>query len=146
RRAAAEKAEHEAPPAPGKTAQGLVEHIGADRVVDDIDAAVVGQRLDLVAQPLAVVDRVISALFEAGGALLVGAGGGDDSRAEQFGDLDRRDADAAGGAVDHDPIGLLHAAALQQRVIGGVISAAEYGGCFEAHAGRHRVAILGPRI
>src|SRR5207248_7535393 len=146
RRPAAKKAEHEDAPAPGKTAQRLVEHIGADRVVDDIDAAIARQLLDPVAQPLAVVDRIIGALFEAGGALLVGAGGGDNGRAEQFGDLDRRDADAAGGAVDHDPIARLHAAALQQRVIGGVISAAEHGGCFETHAGGDRVAIVGSGI
>jgi len=40
-------------------------HVGADRVVDDVDAAVARQLLDPVAQPLAVVDRVVGAFFQA---------------------------------------------------------------------------------
>ena len=48
--------------------------------------------------------------------------------------------------MDHDPIAGLHAAALQQSVIGGVIGAAEHRRRFEAHAGGDRVAILGARI
>src|SRR5215813_1318539 len=73
RGAAAEKAEHKDAAAPRKTAQTLVEHVGADWVVDDIDAAVVGQRLDPLAQPFAVVDRVIGAFFETGLPLLPSA-------------------------------------------------------------------------
>ena len=126
----------------------LVKHAGADRVVDDIDAvARTGQLLDLVAEPAAVVDREIGALLEAGGALLVGAGGRDDGRAEQFRDLDGGDADAAGGAVDQHPIARLQqSAALQQRVVGGVMRAAEHGGLLDAHPVRHGVAIIGAGI
>src|SRR5262249_37397293 len=113
RGAAAEKAEHKDAAAPRKTAQALVEHISADRVIDDVDAAVVSQRLHLVSQPFAIVNRVVGPFFEADLALFVGAGGRDDGRTEQFGDLDRGDPDAAGGAVDHHPIAGLHAAALQ---------------------------------
>src|SRR5207249_4756994 len=70
RRTAAEKPEHQDPAAPGEATQRLVEYIGADRVVNDVDAAVARQLLDLVAQPFAVVDRVIGALFATGGAVL----------------------------------------------------------------------------
>ena len=128
-------------------AQGLVEHAGADRVVDDIDAvARSGQLLDLVAKPAAIVDREIGPLLETGGALFVGAGGRDHGRAEQFRHLDRGDADAAGGAVDQHPVARLQPAALQQRVIGGVMRAAEHGGLLDAHAVGHGVAILGAGI
>ena len=128
-------------------AQGLVEHAGADRVVDDIDAvARAGQLLNPVAEPAAIVDREIGPLLETGGALLVGAGGRDHGRAEQFRHLDRGDADAAGGAVDQHPVAGLQSAALQQRVIGGVMRAAEHGGFLDAHAVGHGVAILGAGI
>src|SRR4029077_3745928 len=113
RRAAAEEAEHQDAAAPGEAAQRLVEHVGADRVVDDVDPAVACQLLDPVAQPFAVIDCVIGAFFQANGTFFFGAGGGDDGGSEQFGDLDCGNTDAAGGAVDHDPIAGLHAAPLQ---------------------------------
>ena len=139
RGAAAEKAQHKDAAAPAQAPQRLVGHAGADRVIDDIDAvARTGQFLDLVAEPAAIVDREIGALLQTGGAFFLGAGGRDHGRAEQFRHLDRGDADAAGGAVDQHPVARLHPAALQQRVIGRVMRAAEHGGLLEAHARRAR--------
>src|SRR6266496_869510 len=54
RRPSAEEPEYQDAPAPPQRAQRLIEHIGADRVVDDVDpVARTGQLLDPVAQALA---------------------------------------------------------------------------------------------
>ena len=83
---------------------------------------------------------MVGAFLEAGGALFLGAGGGDDAGAVEFGDLEGGHADAAGGAVDQHPVAFLHAAFLQQRVVGGVVGAAEHRGLGEREAGGNQVA------
>ncbi len=63
-------------------------------------------------------------------ALLLGAGSGEDFRAQMFRELDRGDAHAAGAAVDEHPLTLAQARELMQRIVGGE----ERGG----HRGRGR--------
>ncbi len=56
---------------------------------------------------------MVGALGEADRAFFVGAGGGDDLGAIKLGDLDRRQADPAGGAMDQHPVDRFEPAALQ---------------------------------
>src|SRR5262249_57058948 len=91
-------------PTPGEAAQRFLEGRTVDRVVNDVDAVASGQLHDLVAKAARVIDRLVGTLSEANGSLLLGARGRDDLGAKQFGELDRRDADAAGGTMDQHPL------------------------------------------
>ena len=146
RRRAAEKPEDQDAPAPSEAAQRLFKCRAVDRVVNDVDAAAAGQLHDLVAEAGLIVDRVIRALFEADRAFLLGAGASDDIGTVELGDLDSGKADAAGGAMDQDPLACLEPAALQQRMKGRVIDVAENCRVLQAHRGGDQVAILGLRI
>src|SRR5579872_5550794 len=136
---AAEKTQHQNAPAEGKTAQRLVEYGRADRVVADIDTVMrAGDLLDPVAKSLSVVDRKVGPFLKANLAFLARRSGRDDLGTKELGDLDRGDADAAGGAVDQHPVAGLHAAALDKRVVGGVMRAAKHRRFLDAHPGRNR--------
>src|SRR5205085_12595283 len=90
------EADDQEPAAPGERAERGLAVRPADRVVDHVDAAPLGERLDPLAQILdGIVDRRICAVLAAHGELLLARGAGDDARAERFCDLDRRQADAA---------------------------------------------------
>ena len=90
----------------------------ADRVVDHVDAAAIGERLDALAQILGgVVDGVVGAVAAAHGELVVARCAGDDARAERLADLDRRQADAARGAEHQQRLARLERAAVAQRVV-----------------------------
>ena len=89
---------------------------------------------------------MIGALFEADRAFLLGAGGSDDFGAVELGDLNCGKADAAGGAMDQDPVACFEPAALQQRMIGRVVDVAENCRLLQAHCGGDQIAILGLRI
>ena len=56
---------------------------------------------------------MVGAELKAGRAFLIGTGGGDDGRAEGFGELDRRGADARRAAMDEEGLTGLQAAALE---------------------------------
>src|SRR6476620_1261728 len=81
------EADDEQPPAPGeRTERGL--GVGsADRVVDHVDAAAVGERLDALAQVLLrIVDSGVGAVAPAHGELLFARRAGDDARPERLAD------------------------------------------------------------
>jgi hypothetical protein len=99
-----------------------------------------------LAKSRGIVDRVVGALGEAGGALLVAARGGDHQGAMELGELDRWQADAAGGPMNQYPIAGFEPAALQQRVVGGAVGAAKHRRLVEAEPGGDRVAVGGRGI
>ena len=83
-------------------------------VQNDVDAGALGEGLGQRRKILrAVVDRVVGAQLQAGLALVVAAGGGNDGGAQGLGHLDGRDTNAAGAA--------LH----QQGLAGGELGAVE---------------------
>src|SRR5205807_4797605 len=85
---------------PGDGAERRLAVSAADRVVDDVASAPLGQAFDALAQVFAgVVDGRVGAVLAADRELLVARGAGDDARAERLADLDRGKADAAGRAV-----------------------------------------------
>jgi len=61
-----------------------------------------------------VLDRHIGAEPLAGAALVEGAGGREDARAERLGELDRGGADAARPAMDEDTLARLQGAAVEE--------------------------------
>ena len=91
--------------------------VASDHVEDDVDAALGSDAAHLLDEVVAaVVDRVVGTERDAGGALVVAARGGDHDRAVRLGELDRGDADAAGAAVDQEPVAGLERAALEHVV------------------------------
>ncbi len=124
----------------------LFESRAVDRVVNDVDAASTRQVHHLVAEAALVVDRMICAFFEANRAFFLSAGCGYDMSSVELCDLDRWKTDAARCAVDQDPLACFEPAALDQRVVRGVINVPKHRGLFEAHRRRDLVAVLGLRI
>src|SRR5262249_14985995 len=139
RNVAGREADDEQATTPGERSQRRLRIRAAYRIVHDVDAAAAGQRGDLFAQIAgAVIDRFVGAVRAADRELLVARRGGDDARAERLADLDRGDADAAGGAEDQQRLAGDQLAAIAQRVIGCGIGEAERGGGVEVHAARQR--------
>src|SRR6516225_529041 len=112
-RRTAKKPQDQDAPAPGQAAQRLLEGRTVDRVVNDVDAATPGQLHDLVAEAGLVIDHMRRTLDSADRSLLLGARGRDDFGPEKLGDLNRRDADAAGSTVDQYPVAFLEPPSLQ---------------------------------
>jgi hypothetical protein len=79
------------------------EIIGANEVLDHLDAAAAGKSEDLLDEVMGpVVDAVVSAKRAAAIDLLGRAGGEEDGGAHVLGHLDRGGADAAAAGVDQD--------------------------------------------
>src|SRR5215472_5112038 len=104
------KSQNQDAPTPGQAAQRFLERRTVYRIVDDVDATASCQLHDFVAKPFPIIDRVVCALGETDRSLLVGARSCDDMRSVEFGDLDRRDPDAARSAMDQYPIAGFEAA------------------------------------
>ena len=88
-----------------------IEEIAADRVEDDVDAAIVGHRVDLLAQ--GVADIAARQIDDAVGAMRLDqrhplgrhrCRTGDRGRSLGLGDLDRREPHPTGGAEDQDRV------------------------------------------
>ena len=99
-----------------------IEDIAADRVVDHIRAAPVGQRLDPLAKVFrAVVDQVVGTVLLRVRELLVAACGRDHGCAQALADLHRREPDTAGGAQHQQRLALGQRRAPDERVVAGAI-------------------------
>src|SRR6185312_8826261 len=85
-----------------------------------------------------IVDEVIGAAALGDEQLLRRRGGGDDLRPLELADLDRGEADAAGGAVDEQRLAALKLSALNEGVIGGQRRDGEARALGEAEAARQR--------
>ena len=86
----------------------------ANDVQDEMDTLTVGEGADFLDEILAdVVDGSGCAKLAAGGALLLGAGGGVDRGAERAGELDGRGADAAGAPVNENALRRLKGSGLK---------------------------------
>src|SRR5204863_10021316 len=72
------EADDEQPPTTGERTEGRLRIRANDRVVHDVDAFAVGQRLDALAQILRrVIDRGVGAMVAADGKLVLARGAGD---------------------------------------------------------------------
>ena len=144
--AAAGEADHQQAAVPGDGADGLVEQVAADRVVDHVRALAAGQLLDLLLEAgLAVVDQQVGArglATSSFSALLAAAIPG----AHGLADLHRRQADATGGAQYQQGLARLQVGALLEGVHGGAVGHAEGGGGIEVDAlgDRHHVSRARP--
>ena len=121
----------------------LARHVGAgDHVEDHVDALAAGELLRLFGEVLGlVVDGVVGAELQAGLALVVAAGRGDHRGAQRLGHLDRRDADAAGAALDQQGLARLQAAAVEHVAPHGEEGLRQRGRLDVAQALGHRQAL-----
>ena len=77
-------------------------------IVEHVDALRRGERLQSGLEILAlVIDPFVGAMLAGEGELVARGGDGDDPRAHELGDLDRRDAGAAGRAEHRDGLAWL---------------------------------------
>src|SRR5262249_54871532 len=96
------------PTAGRKTSEAVVPSGRADVFEDHIDAALVGDASDFIANFLRlVVDEVVGADIFGLGELFIGTGSGDDTRAKKLGDLNGGAAYAAASAEDENIFGRL---------------------------------------
>ena len=102
---AAGEADDDRAPALAQRAQAVGEAVAADRVEDDVDAAA-GELLGLVLPRRRRSARPRRRRRRAPPLLLVAGDDGDRPRPQPLGDLQRRRADAAGGAVDEHGLAL----------------------------------------
>ena len=92
-------------------AEVAVDRLAGQRVQDHVDSLATGDSEDLIGRTKAArVENVLDAQQTQKVALLIGAGRGEDLRPAPLGDLDRGDADAAGGAVNQDCLARLQTA------------------------------------
>ena len=139
RDASAGKTHHQQAAVPGDAANGLVEQVAADRVVDHVHTLAAGQALHFVLQAgFAVVDQLIGTCGLGHGQFLCAAGGGDHLGAHGLADFHRGQTDAAGGAEDQQGFARLQVGALLEGVHRGAVGHAEGGRAVEVHAGRNR--------
>ena len=111
------KADHEIAALPRQRAHGGLRIGTADRIVDDVDAVLAAKRLERTAQIFArVVHRFVGAVLAGEGELVVRGRAGDDARAHDLADLDRREPGAAGGAEHGQRFAGFEFGALSQRV------------------------------
>src|SRR5205823_8338558 len=115
------EAEDDEASAPRDAAQCRLGPAAADRVAYDVDAAT-AQRLEPLAQILGlVVDRLVGAVLAARAQLFGRGSGGDHTRTQRLGDLDRRHADAACRAEHEHRLARLELPAVAERVIAGAV-------------------------
>ncbi len=135
RNAAAGEADDQQAAVPGDAADGLVEKVAADRVVDHVGAVAIGEAFDFVLEAgFAVVDQFVRACVSGDFEFLGAAGGGDDAGAEGFADFYGGQADAAGCTEHQQGFAGLQAGALCEGVHGGAVGHAECGRRGEVHA------------
>ena len=114
-------------------------HRLAEQAVQHHADAVAGDAADVVDEGEgARVEHVLGAQRLDQGALLARAGRGDDPGALQLGDLQGREADAAGAAMDQHPLAAAQAGAADEAVIGGEEGDRHGGGGLRIEAGRAR--------
>ena len=115
-------------------AQGLVEGIAADGIEDHVGAEPAGQFAHPVADAVAaVIDQFVGAVLARDRELVRAAGGGDDPGAQLPADLDRAEADPAGGAEHEQGLARLQTAAMGQREMRGAVGDRKGGGGDEIH-------------
>ena len=132
------KTDDEEPSAPRDRAQRGLGVRAAHRIVDDVRAGAVGERLDPLAQIVGgVVDRLVGAVFAADSELILCRCAGDHARAQDFPDLDRGQADAAGRPEDEQRLAGCERGAVDERVLRRAVGEPERGGCREIHRGRN---------
>ena len=113
----------------GERVQVRVEVVAADDVEDHVDAVAAGALFDdFLEGVFVVVDGDVCAEPFGVLALVVAAGGDPDFRADQGGDLDGGDADAAAAGVDQDALAGLGAAEGADRGVGGEEDLGDRGG------------------
>src|SRR6185436_17968487 len=120
-------------------AQIAVDRLARKRIEQHVDAVAAGDLQDLVGIHVrARVEHVVHAQQAKEVALLVGARGAEDLGAALLRDLDGRDADAPGRAVDQDSFARFEAREVVERIVRGQESARYGGRGLEGHAGRDR--------
>lgn len=104
-----------------ETGEAVIPRNNADVFENDVDAALVGDAANLVANFLRfVIDDMVGAEFFGFGELLVGAGGGNHMRAKEFGDLYGGCSNAAACAEDEHIFAGLKFGAGEQHVPSGL--------------------------
>ena len=141
--AAAGEAHDQQASVPGDGADGLVEEIAADRVVDHVCAVAVGEAFDFILEVgVGVVDEFVGTCVFGDFKFLCRACSGDDACTQRLADFHRSQADAAGCAEHQQGFAGLKVGALFEGVHRGAIGHAEGGGYGEVHAfgnGQHVV-------
>ena len=118
---------------PPRGTESLFGHFAANRVVDHVHAFPGGQFLDcFLERHLGVVNGLVRARRGSKLKLRVAAGGRDDMCAHGLGDLDSRNANAAGGAEYQHRFTRFEVRALFQRVIAGSVSHGKPGALLHA--------------
>ena len=134
------------PAFPGERAHRGFAVGAADRIVDDINAMLAAQPLECVLQVLiGIVHQLVGAVGAGESELGVGRGAGDDPRAHQLAELDRRNADAARSAKHRKRLAGLERGAVLERVIGRPIGDVEPGRACRIEIGRQRDELLDRR-
>src|SRR5216683_4141034 len=125
-----------------ETGEALFPSSRADVFEDDVDAALASDAANFLADFLRfVVNQVIGAELPGFLELFVGAGRGDDARAEEFGDLYRGAADTAPCSQDEHVFARLQLGAGDKHVPGGLEDERNRSSLFERQIFRVRQAI-----
>ena len=134
------------PALPGDRAQRRFAVGPADRIEDDVDAVLAAELLERAPQILRrIVHRRVGAMGACEGELVVAAGAGDHARAHQLAELDRREADAAGGAEHRERLAGLEMRAVGERVVARAIGDGEAGRAVEIESGCRASRACPPR-
>jgi hypothetical protein len=109
--------------------EAVIPGSGANVFDDDIYAAIVGEATHFLRDGHdEVVDDFVGAEFASLGEFFVGAGGGDDARTEELGDLDSGAAYPAAGCENQDGLAGLKLGAVDEHVPGGKENERDGGG------------------
>src|SRR2546425_9623156 len=133
----ADEAHHQNPAAPAERRQRRVEEVAADRIETHVGALTIRQSHHPLGELLRrVVDELVGPALAGHSELLRGAGRRDDARAHRLADLDRREADAAGGTQDEQGLTGLKAGLPADRHVTRDVRDRKGARLLEAHAGR----------
>src|SRR5258708_2054601 len=126
----------------GETGEAVVPGSCSNVLEDDIDAALTRDGAGFLADFRSVViDEMVGAELLCLLQFFIGAGSGDDARAEEFGNLNGGAADAASCPKDEDILAGLQLGPGKKHVPGGLEDERNRGGFFEAQILRIRQAI-----
>src|SRR5229473_8587611 len=126
----------------GETGEAVVPGSRPDVFEHNIDAALTRDAADFIADFLRIViDEMVGAELFCLLQFLIGAGSGDDARAEEFGNLNGGAADAASCPQDKNVLAGLQLGSSKQHVPGGLEDKRNRGGLFKGQVFRIRQAI-----
>ena len=126
----------------GETFDAVVPSGGAHMFEDHVDAVVIGEAADFLANGHdAVMDDFVGADLFGFGEFFVVAGGGDDASAEEFGDLDGGAANAAAGGKNEHGFAGLELRASDEHVPGGLEDERNGGGVTQSRFSGYGQAI-----